>query len=83
MTVNITGLVIGKEITSIGAENFDSGSSLQRVYYEGTAAEWSQISIGSSNGKLQSVIVYYYSETKPTTSGKFWHYTADGQVAVW
>ena len=26
---------------------------------------------------------YYYSETRPTDEGNFWHYDDDGKVVVW
>ena len=26
---------------------------------------------------------YYYSNEKPTTTGKFWHYGENGEVVVW
>lgn len=26
---------------------------------------------------------YFYSESEPTEDGNFWHYDADGNVAVW
>ena len=27
-------------------------------------------------------MVYYYSETKPTTDGDYWHYDTDGVTPV-
>ena len=53
-----------------------------KIYYNGSAAEWNSISIKSDNYYLTNATRYYYSETKPTTSGNFWHWV-DGEVAIW
>ena len=80
---NLTSVVIGDSVTSIGSEAFDYCSSLTNVYYKGTASEWSKISINSSNASLTNAMRYYYSETEPTTSGKYWHYDENGEITVW
>ena len=84
-TVQITDLVIGKDITSIGSENFEAySSSLKRVYYEGTQQEWNNVEIKTlGNQKLINAEKYFYSETEPTTEGNFWHYNANGVVTIW
>ena len=84
LSVKITTLVVGSDITAIGNENFGSESSLTRVYYEGTQQEWNAINRGTfNNQKLSSAVKYFYSDTRPTTSGNFWHYDANGTIAVW
>jgi len=60
---------------------FYSCSGLETVYYKGTAAEWNKISIGYDSN-LTRATRYYYSETKPTESGNYWHYGADGVTPV-
>ncbi|MBQ7768148.1 MAG: leucine-rich repeat protein [Oscillospiraceae bacterium] len=84
-TVQITDLVIGKDITSFGSENFEAySSSLKRVYYEGTQQEWNNVEIKTlRNQKLINAEKYFYSETEPTTEGNFWHYNANGVVTIW
>ena len=79
---SLTSVVIGDSVTSIGYDAFYSCDSLTSVYYKGTAEKWSNISIGSYNSALTSATRYYYSETEPTTSGKYWHYV-DGVPTKW
>lgn len=56
--------------------------ALKNVYFNGTAAEWESIEIGTDNEPLSTATIYYYSETQPTTSGNYWHYV-DGVPTVW
>ena len=80
---SLTSVVIPDSVTSIGEHAFYYCSSLTSVYYQGTAEEWAEISIGYSNDKLKSATRYYYSETQPTETGNYWHYDKDGNVVVW
>lgn len=46
-----------------------------KVYYYGTADEWSSITVNDENNMLGGTgsTVYFYSETAPETEGNFWH----------
>ena len=79
---SLTSVTIGNSVTSIGVVAFEGCNSLITVYYQGTAEEWTNISIVSSNTNLTNATRYYYSETQPTTAGNYWHYV-DGKVTVW
>lgn len=81
MGVPLSAVVIGKGITSIGSENFYR-IDLDSVYYEGTAAEWSTVTIGKLNSALEEAEIYYYSEEVPTVEGNFWHYVS-GLPTTW
>ena len=81
--ISLTEIVIPESVRSIGDSAFYNCNRLTSVYYKGTASEWSKISIGSSNAKLTNATVYYYSETKPTTTGNYWHYDENGSIVVW
>ena len=82
--VKITTLVVGKDITAIGNENFGSDSKLARIYYEGTQQEWNAVTRGTSNNqKLSSAEKYFYSKTQPTTAGNFWYYDDNGVITHW
>jgi uncharacterized repeat protein (TIGR02543 family) len=80
---SLTSITIPDSVTSIGSYAFYYCWNLTSVYYKGTAEEWSKISIGSDNSRLTSAIRYYYSETKPTTSGNYWYYDENGIPTVW
>ena len=56
---SLTSVVIGNGVTSIGYGAFSICSSLTDVYYTGTAKEWTNISIGYDNSKLENAIIHY------------------------
>ena len=80
---NLTSITIGDMVTVIGKEAFYSCDSLTNVYYHGTAEEWSAVEIGDYNEDLTNATRYYYSETRPTNEGNFWHYDNSGNIVVW
>ena len=79
----LTSVTIGNSVTGIGWSAFSNCSSLTNVYYKGTASDWENISIGSYNTKLTNATRYYYSVSRPTTTGNYWHYDTNGKVVVW
>lgn len=76
----LESVVIPKSVNKIVSYAFYR-TSINTVYYEGTAEEWKSISIGRYNDVL-SADIYYYSATKPTKTGNFWHYASDGVTPV-
>ena len=79
---NLSSIVISDSVTKIGDGAFDTCDSFKIVYYGGSEEEWKKITIGSFNSKLTKATRYYYSETKPTTSGNYWRYV-DGIPTAW
>ena len=68
---------------SIWNNAFKNCSKLETIYFKGTQAEFAQININSEgNTSFTDAMVYYYSETKPTTDGDYWHYDTDGVTPV-
>ena len=76
----LTSVVIGNGVTSIGHDAFYNCDSLTYAYYQGTASDWENISIDNGNYRISPP--YYYSETQPEYSGRFWHYV-NGEIVVW
>ena len=70
-------IVIPKSVKTIEDMQFSGDYNTKLpIYYMGSADDWKKISVSASqNGPLlNSSNRYYYSEQKPTASGKYWHY---------
>ena len=81
---SLESVVIPSSATCIGLSAFEGCSSLTSVYYKGTEADWQDITIvASEHDEILKATRYYYSESEPTDEGNYWHYDADGNVAVW
>lgn len=81
--IGLTNVTIGSNVSIIRSGIFVDCEQLQKVYYHGTAEEWNEISINSYNSNLTSAPRYYYSETKPTVSGNYWHYNDKHEIEEW
>ena len=79
---SLTNITIPDSVTSIEYCAFYGCSSLNKIYYKGTAEEWDKIEIYQNNSDLTTATRYYYSETEPTGDGNFWHYDTDGVTPV-
>ena len=93
---SLESIIIPASVTSIGIFNqefaasgpvfaFAGCNNLNAIYYEGSVADWSQISIElewDGTNPFDNIFRYYYSATQPTTEGNFWHYV-DGVPTVW
>lgn len=79
----LSWIVIPANIGYISKNAFNGCINLNKVYYKGTANDWGGIT-GSEEGNecLANATCYYYSETKPTTEGNYWHYV-DGEIFEW
>ena len=83
---SLTSVVIGKNVAFVGDSAFTCCDSLSKVYYNGMMTDWNSIYISTywgGNDPLITAKHYYYSETKPTTDGNFWHWGENGEVVVW
>lgn len=78
---SLESVVVPDEITKIGDRAFFDCDALSKVFYMGTAESWSGIEIGKKNEKLTAATRYYYSESRPSTAGKYWHYVNDVPTA--
>ena len=88
---SLTSITIGSGVTQIGYSVFSDCSGLKKVFYNGTAEQWAQISIANNNTNLTSATRYYYSDTEPDLNadgtaynGNYWHYDTDGTtIIIW
>lgn len=77
----LESVVLPKSMKTIQYQAFVDCSALKNVYYQGTAEEWMNITIGI--GAFTNVTQYYYSESEPTENGNYWHYNENGEIVVW
>ena len=87
---SLTSIEIPDSIISIGAYAFIYCNNLTRVYYKGSADDWSKILIYSNNSSLTLATRYYYSEIEPSLNagqtaynGNYWHYDENGEIVIW
>jgi hypothetical protein len=84
---NLSTIIIPNNEILIYGNAFVNCTNLSKVYYKGTKNEWdTNITIKEYNGgkgeELLNATRYYYSETKPTEEGNYWHYV-DGEIIEW
>ena len=63
----LTQITLPASLKSIGSQAFTSCASLSKVYYLGTGAAWSNISISSGNDPLLNAELIIYSKPAITT----------------
>ncbi len=83
---SLTSIVIPDSVSRIGDGAFYNCKNLTSVYYTGTAGRWKATFIGNDNSKLTNATRYYYienAEDVPNDGGNYWHYNANGEIAVW
>ena len=80
----LTSMVIGNGVRMISGVAFDGCYNLTTVYYKGSESDWVNYisSYYDFNSELILATKYFYSETKPTTTGNYWHYV-DGVATPW
>lgn len=72
--IEIPDAIDGEDIVSINEQAFYGCKNFTIVYYKGTESEWNNIAIYHDNDALTNATRYYYSESKPTTTGNYWRY---------
>ena len=75
-------IVILNNQIEIASEAFDYCDDLTSVYFKGTQDEFNNIKVNEYNEKFFDTNIYYYSDTKPSSSGNYWHYV-DNTVTLW
>lgn len=75
-------LTIPVSVTSIGASAFDNCSSLEKVQYLGTQAQWDAISIGSGNDTLLEKLVVKPDASGNLKNGLSWALYNNGKLEI-
>lgn len=78
----LTSITIPDSVTTIGEWAFSECDGLKSIFYKGNKTQWGNINIDMPNDDLIIVTWYYYSASKPTTEGNYWHYGSDGTTPV-
>ncbi|MCM1437842.1 MAG: leucine-rich repeat protein [Roseburia sp.] len=75
---SLKSVIIPNSVTDIGSNNHHAfiGCNVKAAYYKGTENDL------RNNPLYRFTHFYYFSETKPTDSGNFWHYGSDGVTPV-
>ena len=76
-------IVVGGNVRGFSVSVVSDCDRFSAIYYEGDAEGWNEICLGNFADYVDNeVIVYAYSENKPTEEGNYWHYVL-GKVTVW
>ena len=78
---SLSWMVLPNSIVSIRHDAFTGGINTN-LFYKGTESQWSNIEFENNIDDAIKSAVYYYSETRPTESGNYWHY-ANGVPTIW
>lgn len=92
--MGLKSIVIPRTVRSIGYAAFLNCSMLTKVYYQGTQAQWNTLDANTdyengANDHFSGAIKYFYSQNNPftgtgsVTTGNFWHFDEDGNIAEW
>lgn len=70
-------ILIPQSVIFINYDAFQDAMWLRFIYYSGTKHDWNE-----HFPNFSTSYVYFYSETQPSTTGKYWHYV-DGVPTKW
>lgn len=76
-------VIIPTSVTSIDIGAFSNCKELDQILYEGNKEQWNKIDIKENNAYLDIATIYFYSDSKPTSGGSYWHYDTDGKASIW
>ena len=80
---SLTSVTIPDSVTSIGSYAFYDCGHLSNVYYGGSNAKWSKISIGSNNSSLTGALIHFADLTDGGTCDSLtWTLVQDGTLTI-
>lgn len=77
----LTAVLVPSSVRFIDVDVLSECPALTAVYYNGTAAKWSEMGFADKES-FPTALVHYYSESAPTAAGSYWHYV-DGVPTAW
>ncbi len=88
---NLTTVILGSGLESVGKDGFYESTALETVYYKGTASSWGPIHIDNSDGPSNYFLFeaekFYYSEEGDlfafAAGEKLWHFDENGMPVFW
>ena len=72
-------IVIPNSIEEIGDWNWSN----MKILFMGTIEEWSKVTKGQNISNFQQDVLYLYSDTYTSDSGKWWNYGENNEIIVW
>ena len=85
-TQNLQEIVLPRSLTTIEYAAFQDGCKLEKVYYKGTADDWSLVTFeqnGANNGNIHKSTKYFYTEEQPIVQGNYWCYDENNEMKIW
>ncbi len=88
---NLTTVVIGSGLESVGKDGFYESTALETVYYKGSSFDWGRVRIDNSDGPSNYFLFeaekFYYSEEGDlfafADGEDLWHFDEDGMPVLW
>lgn len=85
----LTSIVLPATLKYIGDETFKTCRNFEKVYYCGTAEDWSKVTVYDTSAIFSAATKYFYSATEPELNaegdaydGNYWHFASDGKTPV-
>ncbi len=73
---SLKSIVFGKSMQVIYADQFLNCPNFEAAFYLGSKGDWSTKILINEDHQFEKYLCFY-SEDKPTESGRFWHYVSN------
>ena len=83
---SVVTVIMHETTKSISDGAFLGMDSLKAIYFYGTQNSFDTIEFADGNDSFTDVAeddMYFYSETEPTSSGKYWYFNDKGKIRIW
>jgi hypothetical protein len=79
---SLENIVIPSSVNELGSNLFYGNKYFRYIYYCGNENDWNEIKIQQFDNYFKSLI-YFYSEEKPISYGKYWYYDSFDNIVIW